>query len=570
LADGLLRVGKEELVASIEELLLGLERAPETIAGLADAICKLAPSLRNSQRARVKKAAYAALRSGPLAKPMTSESQPLFLAVTRVLAACATPGDPVPHALVDAADRTSDKDHHLALLAICKEAHTEDAANAVLPFLDSPDDEVAALAEEIVSAFESEHARIERDGTSARVVPTYRAPSGETLIAEKGSLKDKGGKRYALDDGGRPVALDDTRYGGCKCCPRPRVLVREDEGLPTCPVTHEKHLIDGRDTLLESEHPLGGCSVCESLKPLLRTGDVVRCPLCHTPYRKKDGTWVPDVHKKLNEQELAEMRVGDERESPVLPAQEPELPKPPTTGDLGLIEPTIRDAMRANVFLIVKTDDGGWSGSGVIVAQDGKTVAILTNRHVVVDDEGPGDVKSIRALTVTGEEIPVTLLWAAEYGVDLAVVTGEVSDASAVCATPIGDGACLVGSKLFAIGNPMGLSWSYTSGTLSAFRENESKGGVPLRLVQTQVPIAGGSSGGGLYHEQGHLVGIMSFTRTQMFTGGSAHFAITVRTVRDVLEREEVTFAGRPLLAHGADDDASASVDDETSTIDEG
>jgi S1-C subfamily serine protease len=109
-------------------------------------------------------------------------------------------------------------------------------------------------------------------------------------------------------------------------------------------------------------------------------------------------------------------------------------------------------------------------------------------------------------------------------------------------------GPCLVGSRLFSIGNPMGLSWSYASGTLAATRTWTTAAGLSVRLIQSHVSTSPGSSGGGLYHEHGHLVGITSFIQGNVIgPGGDQSFAIAMPSVLEALRRERVTFAGKPL-----------------------
>ncbi len=110
----------------------------------------------------------------------------------------------------------------------------------------------------------------------------------------------------------------------------------------------------------------------------------------------------------------------------------------------------------------------------------------------------------------------------------------------------LGTGAVLVGAAVFAIGNPLGLAWSYTGGTLSATRHWTTSDGQSVRILQTNAPIAPGSSGGGLFHSDGHLLGVMSFLR-QGHAGGSALFALSIDAIRDALTREDVAWRGIKL-----------------------
>src|SRR5690606_9290569 len=112
------------------------------------------------------------------------------------------------------------------------------------------------------------------DDGSATIVPAYRTPAGEPLQASHGVLATAGGIHYALDARGEPVLESATEHGGCRCCERPRALVRQGRSRATCPITSEPHLIGAGKPTLERAHPLGGCGACESLAPLVRHGAV--------------------------------------------------------------------------------------------------------------------------------------------------------------------------------------------------------------------------------------------------------------------------------------------------------
>ncbi|MES2389431.1 MAG: trypsin-like peptidase domain-containing protein [Bacteroidota bacterium] len=62
------------------------------------------------------------------------------------------------------------------------------------------------------------------------------------------------------------------------------------------------------------------------------------------------------------------------------------------------------------------------------------------------------------------------------------------------------------GADLIAIGNPQGLTFSATRGTLSAYRTNEHG----TLLIQTDAAISGGNSGGPLLNSRGEAVGIVT------------------------------------------------------------
>jgi S1-C subfamily serine protease len=203
--------------------------------------------------------------------------------------------------------------------------------------------------------------------------------------------------------------------------------------------------------------------------------------------------------------------------------------------------------MTSNVFLAVRDGDDRWSGSGIVVAREGSRVAVLTNRHVVEDDRTQR-LGVIRALTVGGELVPATVLWRAGRGVDLALCEIDLERPDVVSVTALGAAGVQVGDGVFAIGNPLGLAWSYTRGTLSAARQFTTPAGHAVRILQTDAAIAPGSSGGGLFRDDGTLVGVMSFVR-QGHIGGSAHFALSMAAIAEALSREGVRWVGRALVA---------------------
>jgi hypothetical protein len=63
-----------------------------------------------------------------------------------------------------------------------------------------------------------------------------------------------------------------------------------------------------------------------------------------------------------------------------------------------------------------------------------------------------------------------------------------------------------IGETVFAIGSPRGMELTISNGIVSGFREMKG-----VRLVQTTAPFSPGSSGGGLFDDQGRLIGITTF-----------------------------------------------------------
>lgn len=92
-----------------------------------------------------------------------------------------------------------------------------------------------------------------------------------------------------------------------------------------------------------------------------------------------------------------------------------------------------------------------------------------------------------------------------------------------------------IGQEVHAIGHPGGNLWTYTKGFISQVRLQE-KGVPPLVAdqIQTQTPISPGSSGGPLLDNDGYLIGVNTWLRTD---AQNINFAVAVSEVRAFVER---------------------------------
>lgn len=197
----------------------------------------------------------------------------------------------------------------------------------------------------------------------------------------------------------------------------------------------------------------------------------------------------------------------------------------------------IRKAFEANVFLLVERK--GWaafinaesfSGSGVILGESDGQYLILTNRHVVdpsfsFDEPQRVDPRNfITAYFHDGSSRKAYIWWTAPQGLDLALVATGPNPSAIPMPEHERGRQVEIGEKVFTVGNPHELSWTYTEGVISGIRE-AIRGAQRLRIIQTQVPINQGNSGGGLYLEDGTLIGIVSWTKDKAQAEGIS-FAI--------------------------------------------
>jgi putative serine protease PepD len=186
----------------------------------------------------------------------------------------------------------------------------------------------------------------------------------------------------------------------------------------------------------------------------------------------------------------------------------------------------------------VRTSRGEGLGSGMVLTADGR---ILTNNHVVAD---------AREVTVTlsdGRTVDATVV-GTEPGSDLAVIQAEgVHDLTP--ATFADSASVRVGDQVIAIGSPLGLQNTVTTGIVSALdREvnvpsETGSGTVNYRAIQTDASINQGNSGGPLFNSAGEVIGINSMIYSPVSgPDGSAGsvglgFAIPSNTAEQVINQ---------------------------------
>lgn len=168
----------------------------------------------------------------------------------------------------------------------------------------------------------------------------------------------------------------------------------------------------------------------------------------------------------------------------------------------------VAQAVRSSVVAIdVRTRSGSGKGSGVILDRDGH---VLTNDHVV-GDATDGGIQ----VTLADGRIYEAAIVGTDPTTDLAVIE-LVDPPSDLNPAVLGDSDQVqVGAPVMAVGNPLGLDSTVTTGIVSAVDRpvSTSDGGddpVVTNAIQIDAAINPGNSGGPLFDARGEVIGITS------------------------------------------------------------
>jgi serine protease Do len=183
----------------------------------------------------------------------------------------------------------------------------------------------------------------------------------------------------------------------------------------------------------------------------------------------------------------------------------------------------VRIARQVSPAVVSVSQEEGGSGSGVIVRPDG---VVLTNAHVV------GMSRTVRVGLADGRRVEGRVI-GRDPALDVAVVRIDAPNAPVA---PIGDSDRLeVGQTAIAIGNPLGLERTVTTGVISAV--NRSPRGIALDgLIQTDAAISPGNSGGPLLDSRGRVIGINTAVLRAPGAQGLG-FAVPINLAQNVAEQ---------------------------------
>jgi S1-C subfamily serine protease len=210
---------------------------------------------------------------------------------------------------------------------------------------------------------------------------------------------------------------------------------------------------------------------------------------------------------------------------------------PGITREPGSVADIAASVTPAVVSIEVRVGQVGATGSGVVI--EGEDGYIVTNNHVVSGADGV-DGAEIRAVFSDGSGSPARIV-GRDPASDIAVL--KVEKPGLITASLGSSDDVVVGDPVVAIGSPLGLAGTVTSGIVSALDRPVRLAGegsdtnAVISAVQTDAPINPGNSGGALVDASGAVIGIN--TAIASVGGGSVGlgFAIPVDSVRDISEQ---------------------------------
>ena len=163
-------------------------------------------------------------------------------------------------------------------------------------------------------------------------------------------------------------------------------------------------------------------------------------------------------------------------------------------------------------------------GSGFIIDKDGH---ILTNYHVVAD------ARQVEVTLHNRKKYKATIV-GLDRSHDLAVIQIKAPELTPMV---LGDSGNLqVGQKVYAIGNPFGLTGTLTRGIVSSIRQVQEPDGMTIdEAIQTDASINPGNSGGPLLNMHGEVIGINTMIASSVGQSAGIGFAIPINTAKAVI-----------------------------------
>lgn len=173
-------------------------------------------------------------------------------------------------------------------------------------------------------------------------------------------------------------------------------------------------------------------------------------------------------------------------------------------------------------------------GSGVLIEKD----QILTAAHVI------DGAQAIEVLFTDGTRIKADVISSLAAS-DVALIKLRESHPDPKIAVLADSDKTAIGSEVFIIGAPFGISQTLSVGHLSGrLNRGLMAGGTPIEFLQTDTAINTGNSGGPMFNTKGEVIGIVSFILTKSGGFDGIGFATSSNTAKQALLSSSGVLAG--------------------------
>ena len=189
-------------------------------------------------------------------------------------------------------------------------------------------------------------------------------------------------------------------------------------------------------------------------------------------------------------------------------------------------------------FGMPTTSEATATGSGIIISEDGY---IVTNNHVV--DTGSSsssysyydisDATSVKIKLHGSDELYDAKIVGQDSQTDLAVL--KIDKTGLTAAEFANSDEATVGEFAMAVGSPLGLDTTVTTGIISAVNREVEADGTTYVCIQTDAAINSGNSGGALVNSDGKVIGINTLKLSGSGVEGIG-FAIPINSTTDVID----------------------------------
>ncbi|MDE6742863.1 MAG: trypsin-like peptidase domain-containing protein [Lachnospiraceae bacterium] len=193
---------------------------------------------------------------------------------------------------------------------------------------------------------------------------------------------------------------------------------------------------------------------------------------------------------------------------------------------------SITNHLTYNYYYYTRNADA--SGSGIIIDSNESELLVVTNYHVIEDNNG---------ITVTfadGTDVAAQVK-GTDATRDLAIIAVKIEDLDqgtleTIAIAKMGDSDSLkVGEPVIAIGNALGYGQSVTTGVVSALDREMNMDNVSGTFIQTDAAINPGNSGGALLNINGEVIGINS-NKIGGSTVEGMGYAIPISAAKPIIE----------------------------------